>query len=94
MSACGETGIGRLAEASQIIDKTIEITRASKIDGPLKGKKVLVTSGPTIEPIDDIRFISNYSSGIQGNSIAEAFQKRVSKIYDLGVYSQYSLCVP
>ena len=74
LSACGETGVGRLAEASQIIDKTIEITRASKIDGPLKGKKVLVTSGPTIEPIDDIRFISNHSSGIQGNSIAEAFQ--------------------
>ena len=80
LSACGETGVGRLAEANQIIDKTIKITRASKIDGPLKGKKVLVTSGPTIEPIDDIRFISNHSSGIQGNSIAEAFQNAGAEV--------------
>ena len=64
--ACGEFGFGRMAEAGEIL-KEIEIYFRDK---KLKGRHFLVTSGPTREPIDPVRFISNRSSGLQGGAIA------------------------
>ena len=64
--ACGEFGFGRMAEAGEIL-KEIE---AYFRDKKLKGRHFVVTSGPTIEPIDPVRFISNRSSGLQGGAIA------------------------
>lgn len=66
--ACGEFGPGRMSEPLEIV-AAIE---AALADGPLKGKRVLVTSGPTHEPIDPVRYIANRSSGAQGSSIARA----------------------
>ena len=66
--ACGEFGPGRLSEPLEIVT-AIEARLA---DGPLKGKRVLVTSGPTHEPIDPVRYIANRSSGAQGTAIATA----------------------
>lgn len=66
--ACGEFGPGRMAEPLEIVS-AIE---AQLHDGPLKGKRVLVTSGPTHEPIDPVRYIANRSSGAQGTAIARA----------------------
>ncbi|MCF6234468.1 MAG: bifunctional phosphopantothenoylcysteine decarboxylase/phosphopantothenate--cysteine ligase CoaBC [Rhodobacteraceae bacterium] len=66
--ACGEYGPGRMAEPLEIV-AAIESALA---DGPLVGRRVLVTSGPTHEPIDPVRYIANRSSGAQGAAIATA----------------------
>ncbi len=66
--ACGEHGPGRMAEVPEII-AAIDVALA---DGPLKGRHLLVTSGPTHEPIDPVRYIANRSSGAQGTAIAKA----------------------
>ncbi len=66
--ACGEFGPGRMLEPDQIANAV----EAALADGPLKGKHVLVTSGPTHEPIDPVRYIANRSSGAQGTAIARA----------------------
>ena len=66
--ACGEYGPGRMSEPLDIVS-AIE-TRLR--DGPLKGKRILITSGPTHEPIDPVRYIANRSSGAQGTAIARA----------------------
>ncbi len=67
--ACGEVGDGRLAE---VMDIVAAIEKFFAKPGPLTGKKALVTSGPTYEPIDPVRFIGNRSSGKQGHAIAAA----------------------
>ncbi len=64
----GETGAGRMSEPLEIVAAAEEILDA----GPLKGRRALVTSGPTYEPIDPVRFIGNRSSGKQGHAIAAA----------------------
>jgi len=69
--ACGEVGSGKMSKVEDIY-KEIELLLSP---GPLKGKKALVTSGPTIEPIDPVRFISNRSSGKQGHAIADRLSK-------------------
>ncbi|NNK16237.1 MAG: bifunctional phosphopantothenoylcysteine decarboxylase/phosphopantothenate--cysteine ligase CoaBC [Sulfitobacter sp.] len=74
--ACGEYGPGRMAEPMEII-AAIE-TRLS--DGPLSGKRILVTSGPTHEPIDPVRYIANRSSGAQGTAIARALAALGAKV--------------
>lgn len=66
--ACGEFGPGRMAEPLEIV-AAIE---AALADGPLKGVRALVTSGPTHEPIDPVRYIANRSSGAQGTAIGRA----------------------
>lgn len=66
--ACGEYGPGRMAEPLEIV-AAIE---AALADGPLRGRRVLVTSGPTHEPIDPVRYIANRSSGAQGAALARA----------------------
>ena len=76
--ACGEFGEGRMAEPEDIAD-AIEtaLSGETTLDGlrgpkPLKGKKALITAGPTREPIDPVRYLSNHSSGKQGYAIAGA----------------------
>ena len=76
--ACGEFGEGRMAEPEEIAD-AIEaaLSGVTTLDGlkgpkPLQGKSALVTAGPTREPIDPVRYLSNHSSGKQGYAIASA----------------------
>jgi phosphopantothenoylcysteine decarboxylase/phosphopantothenate--cysteine ligase len=69
--ACGEYGPGRMAEPGEIID-VIETLLGAKAAGPLAGRRVLITSGPTQEPIDPVRYIANRSSGKQGHALARA----------------------
>ena len=76
--ACGEFGPGRMSEVLDIvvaIDATLAgdtfISLSGKT-GPLAGKRVVITSGPTYEPIDPVRYIANRSSGKQGHAIAQA----------------------
>ena len=68
--ACGEYGPGRMSEPLEIIDAIA----AHFAPRPLEGHKVLVTSGPTHEPIDPVRYIANRSSGVQGTAIAAALR--------------------
>lgn len=69
MLACGYTGAGRLPQITSIED---EIVRLVNLGAALKGKNVIVTAGGTIEPIDDVRVITNKSSGKMGVAIAES----------------------
>jgi len=69
MAEPGEAGVGRMAEPLEIAAAVEAMLRRA---GPLSGKRVLVTSGPTSEPIDPVRFIANRSSGKQGHAIAAA----------------------
>ncbi|MGH1578500.1 bifunctional phosphopantothenoylcysteine decarboxylase/phosphopantothenate--cysteine ligase CoaBC [Planktotalea sp.] len=69
--ACGEYGPGRMAEPLEIV-AAIENAFG---EGPLKGKRILVTSGPTHEPIDPVRYIANRSSGAQGSAIGGALAR-------------------
>jgi phosphopantothenoylcysteine decarboxylase / phosphopantothenate---cysteine ligase len=68
--ACGEYGPGRMAEPLEIVS-AVEMALTG---GPLKGRHVLVTSGPTHEPIDPVRYIANRSSGAQGTALAAALR--------------------
>lgn len=71
--ACGYNAKGRLADVAKIVDKLEEMVSAKQ---DFLGKKVLITAGPTREKLDPIRFLSNFSSGKMGFSIAEAFKAR------------------
>lgn len=74
--ACGEFGPGRMSEPMEII-AAIEARLAA---GPLAGKRIVVTSGPTHEPIDPVRYIANRSSGAQGTAIARALAARGAEV--------------
>ena len=65
--ACGYEGKGRLCKIEKIFDKTVEMLNYK----PLTGKKIVITSGGTIEEIDPVRYISNYSSGKMGLALAD-----------------------
>src|SRR5882724_2623605 len=71
MAESGEAGIGRMAEPLEIV-AAIEALLAPRQDPPLAGKRIVVTAGPTHEPIDPVRYIANRSSGKQGYAIARA----------------------
>ncbi len=89
--ACGEFGPGRMAEPPAILDAVTAALvagppgmppgapllgpLAGPLTGPLAGRRVLVTSGPTHEPIDPVRYIANRSSGAQGSAIADALAR-------------------
>ena len=73
--ACGEYGMGRMSEPSEIVDALADFFRAQVVSGPLNGKRALVTSGPTHEAIDPVRYIANRSSGKQGHAIATALSR-------------------
>jgi phosphopantothenoylcysteine decarboxylase / phosphopantothenate---cysteine ligase len=70
--ASGLTGKGRMAEPEEIVKELISFFSKKKSYKPLKGKYLLINAGPTREPIDPVRFISNYSSGRMGIAIADA----------------------
>jgi phosphopantothenoylcysteine decarboxylase/phosphopantothenate--cysteine ligase len=70
--ACNEFGPGRMSEPEEIV-AAIEL--ALSADKPLAGRRALITSGPTREPIDPVRYISNHSSGKQGHAIARALAR-------------------
>jgi phosphopantothenoylcysteine decarboxylase/phosphopantothenate--cysteine ligase len=72
MAERGEQGIGRMAEPLEIVSAIERHLGAKKIDQRLSGRRVLVTSGPTHEPIDPVRYLANRSSGKQGHAIAAA----------------------
>lgn len=74
--ACGEFGPGRMAEPLEIV-AAIE---ARLQNNTLVGRKILVTSGPTHEPIDPVRYIANRSSGAQGSAIANALMNRGAEV--------------
>ncbi len=69
--ACGEYGPGRMAEPLAIVE-TIDRLLAVKAMGPLSGRHVLITAGPTHEPVDPVRYLANRSSGKQGYALARA----------------------
>jgi phosphopantothenoylcysteine decarboxylase/phosphopantothenate--cysteine ligase len=68
--ACGEFGFGRMAEVAEIVQAVEDYFQS----GPLLGRHILVTSGPTHEPIDPVRYLANRSSGAQGTAIANALR--------------------
>ncbi|WP_406735604.1 bifunctional phosphopantothenoylcysteine decarboxylase/phosphopantothenate--cysteine ligase CoaBC [Thioclava sp. GXIMD4215] len=68
--ACGEFGEGRMSDPAEII----AAIRAALTEGPLSGRHIVVTSGPTHEPIDPVRYIANRSSGAQGTALACALR--------------------
>lgn len=74
--ASGEKGIGRMAEPEQIVEKVMRMIRVKT----LKGKKFLVTAGPTYERIDPVRIITNPSSGKMGYAIAEEILRRGGEV--------------
>ncbi len=71
--ACGETGSGRMAEPEEIL---AAIEAALGGTGALAGRRAIVTSGPTREPIDPVRYIANRSSGKQGHAVAAALARQ------------------
>lgn len=71
--ACGATGRGKLADVEDIIDEINNILYHKK---DLEGRTILVTAGPTIEPIDPVRYITNHSSGKMGYAIAQCARNR------------------
>ncbi len=70
--ACGAEGTGRLADLNTIYLKTLELLNPIK---PLSGKKILITAGGTVEKIDPVRYISNFSSGKMGLALANCAEK-------------------
>lgn len=76
--ACGETGAGRMVEPVVIVDEVI--THFTARQGPLAGKKVVITAGGTREPIDPVRFIANRSSGRMGYALAQAAVEAGAKV--------------
>ncbi len=66
--ACGDDGPGRMSEP----DELVAFLASLQVTSVLSGQHVMITAGPTLEPIDPVRYISNHSSGLQGLSIAEA----------------------
>ncbi len=71
--ACGETGVGRMAEPPQIVQSILSLLGLTP--GPLAGRRVLINAGPTYEDIDPARFIGNRSSGRMGFAIAAEAQR-------------------
>src|SRR5262245_2085050 len=72
MAEAGEAGIGRMAEPLEIVAAALPLIARAAGEGALAGKRMIVTSGPTHEPIDPVRYIANRSSGKQGHAIAAA----------------------
>lgn len=87
--ACGEFGAGRMSEPEAIAD---DIARRLYGGGPLAGRHALVTAGPTLEPLDPVRFISNRSSGKQGYAIARALAALGARV--TLVSGPTALCAP
>lgn len=78
--ACGDLGPGRLPEPDQIASIVDQHFHEQSTTASWAGRKVLITAGPTIEPIDAVRFVSNYSSGKMGYALAAAATKRGAEV--------------
>lgn len=76
--ACGDIGKGKLADVNHIVERVLEELEEKELD--LKGKKVLITAGPTIAPIDPVRYITNKSTGKMGYAIAEEAKERGAEV--------------
>lgn len=76
--ACGDVGIGKLADINTIVEKVLSELNDKKKD--LEGKKVLISAGPTIAPIDPVRYITNRSTGKMGYSIAKEAKDRGAEV--------------
>ena len=76
--ACGETGPGRMLEPLEIVEAVL--AQSKPVMGPLRGRKVVVTAGPTRESIDPVRFITNRSSGKMGYAVAEAARNAGARV--------------
>jgi phosphopantothenoylcysteine decarboxylase/phosphopantothenate--cysteine ligase len=72
MAEAGEAGLGRMVEPPEIVEAVARLLGGAAAHGDLAGRHVIVTSGPTQEPIDPVRYIANRSSGKQGHAIAAA----------------------
>ena len=93
--ACGDVGKGRLEEPEVIVQRVLELLGeldAGSSKGDLAGKRVMITAGPTVEPIDTVRYLSNYSSGKMGYALAEAAVARGASV--ALVSGPVSLAVP
>jgi phosphopantothenoylcysteine decarboxylase/phosphopantothenate--cysteine ligase len=77
LQACGDYGYGRMVEPNQIVNELEELTSFSDL---FVGKKIIITAGPTIEKIDPVRYISNFSSGKMGYSLAKTAQLMGAKV--------------
>jgi len=75
--ACGDVGKGRLASVETILDQIVSILSPRQ---DFDGIKILVTAGPTQEPIDPVRYITNHSSGKMGYAVAQAASERGAKV--------------
>jgi phosphopantothenoylcysteine decarboxylase/phosphopantothenate--cysteine ligase len=75
--ACGEVGPGRMLEPLELVDRASMLVQSG---GPLSGKRVLITAGPTRERIDPVRFISNRSSGKMGFAVAQAAREAGAEV--------------
>ncbi|MGO1369544.1 MAG: bifunctional phosphopantothenoylcysteine decarboxylase/phosphopantothenate--cysteine ligase CoaBC [Senegalia sp. (in: firmicutes)] len=75
--ACGDIGPGKLADTEDIVEY---VKNELSIKKDLKGKRILITAGPTIEKIDPVRFLTNHSSGKMGYKLAEAARKRGAEV--------------
>lgn len=78
--ACGEIGVGRLAEPDEIVERALSIISSAEQDGDLSGETMVITAGPTVEDLDPVRFITNRSSGKMGYALAEAARKRGARV--------------
>ncbi len=81
--ACGEHGEGRMAEPQDIATRVQEMLAMGHVagaDGPLAGQRVLITAGPTHEPIDPVRVLANRSSGRMGYALAQAARKMGAEV--------------
>lgn len=76
--ACGDIGIGKLADVNTIVERVL--AELSDKEQDLKGKKVLVSAGPTIAPIDPVRYLTNRSTGKMGYAIAEEARDRGAEV--------------
>lgn len=74
--ACGDYGAGKMAEPSDIVDYVIR----NFVEKDLLNKKIVITAGPTIEPLDPVRYVTNHSSGKMGYSLAEDAKNRGAKV--------------
>ena len=78
--ACGTIGPGRMAEPEEIAEAVLAASRTKKIRRDLEGETVLLTAGPTQEPIDGVRYLSNRSSGKMGYALAEEAAARGARV--------------
>ena len=80
--ACGEVGVGRLAEPGEIVNRVLELLRTphSALRTDLSSERIVITAGPTVEDLDPVRFITNRSSGKMGYALAEVAQTRGANV--------------